>query len=68
MSVCHPFGSDTAEGIKKLAAGRQIAFVGETKVNLILRRELKEYRGNCKNVLWILRWVFARWNIAANLR
>ncbi|MDI9377133.1 MAG: LacI family DNA-binding transcriptional regulator [Synergistota bacterium] len=52
--VCvSPFWSDTAEGIKKLAAGRQIAFVGETKVNLILRRELKEYRGNCKNVLWI---------------
>ena len=52
--VCvSPFWSDTAEEIKKLAAGRQIAFVGETKVNLILRRELKEYRGNCENFLWI---------------
>ena len=52
--VCvSPFWSDIAREIKKIADGRHIAFIGDTKANSMLKQELIEYDADGKNTLWI---------------
>ena len=48
-----PFWSDIAKEIKKIANGRKIVFVGDTKANSMLKRELAECGTDGENTLWI---------------